>query len=57
VDCAWYLIVERMKKLGRIEELYTIQPPRDWSTGTHGGPRRLVYEHIMELEEEKKAAK
>jgi hypothetical protein len=54
VDCAWYLIVERMKKLGTIEQLYTVQPPRNWSTSTHGGPRRLVYEHIMDLEKEKK---
>jgi hypothetical protein len=55
VDCAWYLIVERMKKLGKLEELFTIQPPRDWSSGTHGGPRRMVLDHILELEEEKKA--
>ena len=41
--------------IGKLEELFSIQPPRNWATGTHGGPRRLVYEHIMELEEEKKA--
>ncbi len=57
IDCAWYLIVERMKALGKLEELFSIQPPRNWATGTHGGPRRLVYEHIMELEEEKKTGK
>lgn len=57
IDCAWYLIVERMKQLGTLEKLAEIQPIRNWSTSTHGGPRRLVIEHIRELEpsEEKKA--
>lgn len=48
VDCAWYLIVERTKRLGTIDRLYEVQPPRDWSPGTHGGPRRVVLEHIKE---------
>jgi len=57
IDCAWFLIVERMKKLGTLEKLSDILPPRDWSTGTHGGPRRVSLEHIRayEVEEEKKA--
>jgi len=50
-DCAWFLIVERMKKLGTLEKLFEIQPPRDWSTGTHGGPRRVSLEHIRAYEE------
>ena len=54
VDCGWYLIVERMKKLGALEKLYEIQPPRNWSTGTHGGPRRVVVEHLRDIEEEEK---
>lgn len=56
VDCAWYLIVERMKKLGTLEKLAEIQPPRNWSPSAHGGPRRLVVEHLQALEaqEEKK---
>jgi ferredoxin len=52
VDCAWYLIVERMKKLGTLERLAEIQPPRNWSPSTHGGPRRIVIEHLQELEEQ-----
>jgi len=51
VDCAWFLIVERMKALGTLEQLYEVQPPRDWSTSPHGGPRRLLMEHLMELED------
>lgn len=57
VDCGWYLIVERMKQLGNLEALSEIQPPRDWSTSFHGGPRRIVLEHLQDFEEneEKKA--
>lgn len=51
VDCAWFLIVERMKALGTMETLLEVRPPRDWSTGTHGGPRRVVAEHIKDMEE------
>ncbi|MCL4492994.1 MAG: methylenetetrahydrofolate reductase C-terminal domain-containing protein [Nitrospirae bacterium] len=56
IDCAWYLIVERMKKLGTLEKLAEVQPARNWSPGTHGGPRRVVVEHLRELgqHEEKK---
>lgn len=51
IDCAWYLIVERMKKLGTMEKLLDIKPPRNWAPGTHGGPRRMVAEHIKDMEE------
>lgn len=51
VDCAWFLIVERMKQLGTLEKLIEIQPPRNWSTGMYGGPRRVSLEHIREFEE------
>ncbi len=56
VDCAWYLIVERMKTLGTLEKLSEIQPPRNWSTSRDGGPRRISMEHIREFED-KEAAK
>lgn len=51
VDCAWYLIVERMKKLGTLEKVYEIQPLRNWSTAIYGGPRRVILEHIKDIEE------
>src|SRR5512135_1602047 len=51
IDCAWYLIVEKMKKLGQLEKLLEIQPPKDWATAYAGGPRRVVIEHIAELEQ------
>ena len=52
VDCAWYLIVERMKKLGTLEKLSEIQPARNWSTSRDGGPRRVSLEHIREFEDQ-----
>jgi ferredoxin len=42
IPCAWQLIWERMDKLGRMEELLELQPPKDWSTSRDGGLRRVV---------------
>jgi len=50
VDCAWALIIERMKKLGTLDQLGNIIEPRDWSTSSHGGPRRVVREHLKPVE-------
>lgn len=47
VDCAWQLIYDRMKKLGKLDKLMEIQPPKDWSTSRDGGPRRAVREDVM----------
>jgi len=52
VDCAWYLIVERMKALGTLDKLGEIQPARNWSSGWYGGPRRVVVEHVRDLEDQ-----
>lgn len=46
VDCGWVLIVERMKKLGTLDQLEKIVAPRDWSTSRHGGPRRVVHPEV-----------
>lgn len=51
MDCAWYLIVERMKMLGTLDKLSEVLPPRDWSTSRDGGPRRVSMEHIRAYEE------
>ena len=44
IDCAWALIVERMKKLGTLDQLYGVVEAKDWSTSHSGGPRRVVHE-------------
>ncbi|MCJ7749936.1 MAG: methylenetetrahydrofolate reductase C-terminal domain-containing protein [Armatimonadetes bacterium] len=49
LDCAWALILERMKRLGTLDRLLEVTPPRDWSTSRHGGPRRTVREDVREL--------
>ncbi len=46
IDCAWGLIIKRMKELGTLEELSEITPPKDWSTARDGGPRRVVHESL-----------
>jgi hypothetical protein len=46
-DCAWALIIERMKKLGTLDQLDRVLPPRDWSSGHFGGPRRVVHEDLL----------
>ena len=46
VDCIWAKIIERMTELGRLDELEKIEPPRDWSTTRHGGPRKIVREDL-----------
>lgn len=41
IPCGWQLIYDRMKELGRLEELLEIEPVKDWSVSWHGGPRRI----------------
>lgn len=47
LDCAWQLICDRLKELGRLDELYAILPPKNWSAARDGGPRRVVREDVM----------
>jgi len=47
VECAWLLIIDRLTALGRLEDYYKIQAPKDWSTETALGPRTLV--HSVEM--------
>ena len=44
VDCAWQQIYERMEKLGRLDKLEEIMPPKDWSRGRDGGPGKVSRE-------------
>jgi ferredoxin len=39
VDCAWHLIIERLKELGRLDDYERITPLKDWSVDKGGGPR------------------
>jgi len=46
VDCAWQLIHDRLVSFGRLTDLAEIQPPKDWSSSHHGGPRTTVREDV-----------
>jgi ferredoxin len=47
VDCAWQLIVERLKALDRFDEYEELSPIKDWSTDRAGGPRKVVREDVQ----------
>jgi hypothetical protein len=44
IDCAWYLIHERLKAIGRLDMLNRVIPPKSWKTSRDGGPRRITLE-------------
>jgi ferredoxin len=46
IDCAWQLIYDRMKALGKLDELAKVFPVKDWSTSRDGGPRKVVREDM-----------
>jgi hypothetical protein len=41
IDCAWQLIYDRAKKVGRLDVFEEIEEARDWSTSWHGGLRKI----------------
>lgn len=47
LDCAWQLIVDRLRALDRLDEYETLAPIKDWSTERAGGPRRIVREDLL----------
>lgn len=47
VDCAWQLIYDRMKTLGKLDKLLEIEPIKDRSKSRDGGPRKVVKEDVM----------
>lgn len=47
IDCAWQLIIERLKSLDRLDEYEKVAPIKDWSTDRAGGPRKVVKEDVQ----------
>jgi ferredoxin len=45
-DCAWQLIVDRLRESGLMEQYDEILPIRDWRSGRDGGPRKRVREDL-----------
>lgn len=50
--CAWQLIYDKLAGQGRLEVLYEIQPPKNWSQSRDGGPRRITREDLRLAAEE-----
>lgn len=48
VECAWQLIIDRLKDLGRLDEYEKLFPIKDWSTDRAGGPRKVVREDVQQ---------
>ncbi|MCD6472716.1 methylenetetrahydrofolate reductase C-terminal domain-containing protein [Candidatus Aerophobetes bacterium] len=46
LDCAWQLIYDRLKLLGKLDQLEEIIPVRDWSKANDGGPREVIREDV-----------
>ena len=46
LDCAWQLIYDRLKAMGRLDDMLEITPPKDWSVAHDGGPRTIVREDL-----------
>jgi ferredoxin len=46
MDCAWQLIYERMRSMGKTNQLMEIQMPKDWSFDRHGGFRKYLREDM-----------
>lgn len=48
IDCAWQLIIDRLKALDRLDEYEDLCPLKDWSTDRAGGPRKVVREDVQQ---------
>lgn len=46
IPCAWQLIYDRLKSMGRLDVLMEIQPPKNWQKARDGGPRKIVREDL-----------
>jgi len=53
-DCAWAKIYERLKEIGKIENLRKINPPRNWNLMQPPTSRKKSIFWALEFEEEEK---
>ncbi|HMK37072.1 MAG TPA: methylenetetrahydrofolate reductase C-terminal domain-containing protein [Desulfomonilaceae bacterium] len=47
VDCAWQLIIDRLKALNLMDRYEELMPINDWRTNRDGGPRKMVREDFQ----------
>jgi ferredoxin len=48
VDCVWDMIVRKKMEQGRLADLVTLKPAKDWRTARDGGPRKSVREELVQ---------
>lgn len=48
LDCAWQLIVDRLKAMNRMDDYEKLFEIKDWSSDRAGGPRKVVREDVQE---------
>lgn len=48
IECAWQLIINRLKELDRLEDYEILAPIKDWSKERAGGPRKVIREDLKE---------
>jgi len=46
LDCAWQLIIDRLKELGRLDDYDSLIPIKNWSSERAGGPRKVIREDL-----------
>ncbi|AFM28167.1 methylenetetrahydrofolate reductase C-terminal domain-containing protein [Desulfomonile tiedjei] len=47
VDCAWQLIIDRLKSLNLMDRYEQIMPSNDWRSNRDGGPRKMIREDFQ----------
>lgn len=47
IECAWQLIYDRLSRIGQLDRLLEVEPPKDWSPSRHGGPRKITREDMV----------
>jgi len=52
VPCAWQLIYDRLSSVNKLDTLLEIQPPKNWRTARHGGPRQIIRPDLRLASEE-----
>jgi len=48
LDCAWQLIIDRLKAMNRMDDYEKLFEIKDWSSDRAGGPRKVVREDVQE---------
>ena len=46
-ECIWHSIYERLKRLGKLENLEKVRSPKDWRPSTNAGQRKSEFEEAQ----------